>query len=131
MSYDIIKVGLRYKKRSMYMIYCCEEPRTQIRDRRQTSTGRDLRSFMPRCRNRALHPPSAVALALDRVRRIRRVCNVAFIVKVEINFFFCFFSRTEWQGEIAYVLDLFIFIGGKSFENTLEVVPVKYANRRE
>lgn len=37
----------------------------------------------------------------------------------------------EWQGEIVYVLTLFIFIGGESFEDTLDIVPVKHANRRE
>ena len=64
-----------------------------------------------------------------KVRRIRRVCDISIIVKVNIAF--VVISCTEWQGEIVNVVNCLIGRGRESFEDTLEVVPVKHPDWRE
>ena len=66
-----------------------------------------------------------------KVRRIRRVCDISIIVKVNIAFVVVVISCTEWQGEIVNVVNCLIGRGREFFEDTLEVVPVKHADRRE
>ena len=66
-----------------------------------------------------------------KVRRIGRVRNVSIIVKVNITFVIVIISCTEWQGEIVNVVNCLIGRGREFFEDTLEVVPVKYADRWE
>jgi hypothetical protein len=68
---------------------------------------------------------------IPKIRRIRRVCNVSIIVKVNITFVVVVISCTEWQGEIVNVVDCLIGRGREFFEDTLEVVPVKHADRWE
>ena len=77
--------------------------------RLQTST--DPR--VPRCdiwRDCPLRPPNAVASASST--RIRRVCNVSFVVEIEVTLVIAVFYHTKRQGEIVNVLDLLIFTGG-------------------
>jgi hypothetical protein len=60
--------------------------------------------------------------------RIRRICDVSFIVKVNVTLVVVV-SRTEWTGEIIDILGFCIGGGGKFFEDTLEVMPVKHSSR--
>jgi hypothetical protein len=54
-----------------------------------------------------------------KVRRIRRICDVAFIVKkkVKINLvvIISIISCTEWQDIILNIVDLFILLGSEFF----------------
>jgi hypothetical protein len=65
-----------------------------------------------------------------KVRRIRRICDVSVIVKVNITLVVVV-SCTKRQGEMINVVDCLIDGGGEFFEDTLDVVPVKHANRWE
>ena len=66
-----------------------------------------------------------------KVRWIRRICDVSVIIKLPVALVIIIVPRTEWQDEVIYVVEFLIVIGGKSFENTLGVVPVEHANRWE
>ena len=98
----------------------------------QTSTSRDL--GVPRYNGLVTFYvlqmlPFSRLSKLDKVRRIWRICNVSFIVKVKVTLIiFYFFSCAEWHREIVYVWDLSIFTSSKLFEHTLEVMPVEHTD---
>jgi hypothetical protein len=88
----------------------------------QTSTGRDTR--IP-CHDDAIALHCLQALTrpqlreFPKVRRIRRICDISFIV--EVNVTIVVISCTERQEEIVNVVYCLIGRGGEFFEDTLGV----------
>ena len=68
---------------------------------------------------------------VPKVRRIRRICSVSLIVKVNITLIIFIVSCMERKREVVNVVDLLIGGGREFFEDTLDVVPVKHADRWE
>ena len=64
---------------------------------------------------------------VPKVRWTGRIFDVSGIVEVNIALIIII-PCTEWECKMSDMVDLSVFGGGKSFENALDVVPVKDAS---
>jgi len=69
------------------------------------------------------------ASKVDRIRRIRGVLNILRVIKFRATVVVVVVSCAKWQGKVGYVVHASIFFCGKSLQDALDIMPVKYARR--
>jgi len=69
------------------------------------------------------------ASKVNRIRRIRGIFNVLRVVKFRVTIVVVVVSCAKWQGKVGYVVHASIFLCGKLLQDTLDIMPVKYARR--